>query len=321
MAEVLGISRSSLSRWCQRQTQPAAGAVRAGRPCVIPQSARDRLRKCYTGHYGQWGPQVLSAWACRIGLGKWSPETIAKVIADLKPVPLPKAPPERYEVTASGVMWSEDGAGFRDRGRKKELLVLQDECARFKVNHKLVKGPAKGEDVVSYLRAAFESQGPPLVLKHDGDKIFHDQQVQQLLDEYGVVGLTSPPGYPQYNGKKERSIRDIKSYERAMRRFGVKGSLAARLEETIDDLNDHRPRPVLGGRTAREVYESKRHQQNRGNFIREVRRKERILKEEAVSRRDRETAHRRAVEETLSVYKLIEKWGDVSTNKTGGMAT
>jgi len=264
---------------------------------------------------------VLAAWARRKGLGNWSPETIAKVVADLKPKPAPQPPPEWYEINASGVMWSEDGAGFKEYGRKKELLVLQDECARFKVNHRLVKGPAKADDVVSYLREAFDTAGPPLVLKHDGDGIFQNKQVTQLLDEYEVVSLTSPPGYPQYNGKKERSIRDIKSYERAMRRYGVKGTLDERLEETISDLNDHRPRPVLGGRTAREVFEGDRHRQNRPKFIKEVRRRERILRKEAVTRRDRESAQRRAVEETLTVYRLIEKRGDVSTNKTGETAT
>ena len=265
---------------------------------------------------------MLADWARREGLGNWSPGTIAKVIADLKPEPPPKQPPERYEVVASGVMWSEDGAGFRDRGRKRELLVLQDECARFKVNHRLVEGPAKGEDVAAYLQVAFEAEGPPLVLKHDGDGIFKEETVRALLEEYRVIPLTSPPYYPQYNGKKERSIRDIKSYERAMRRFGAsRGSLAERLEETILDLNEHRPRPVLGGRTAREVFENTRHRVNRRTFIEEVRQRERILEEEARSRREKDNAHRRAVEETLTVYKLIEKRGDVSTNRAGGTRT
>ncbi len=58
----------------------------------------------------------------------------------------------------------------------------------------------------------------------------------------------------QYNGKKERSIRDVKSYERTLRRSGLKLTLRQRLDEIIHDLNEERPRPVLGGRTAREVF-------------------------------------------------------------------
>jgi len=74
------------------------------------------------------------------------------------------------------------------------------------------------------------------------------------LDRYGVIGLTSPPRYPPFNGKKERSIRDIKSYERAQRRHCHRTTLAERLAEAIQDLNEDRPRPVLGGRIAREVF-------------------------------------------------------------------
>jgi len=114
-------------------------------------------------------------------------------------------------------VWAEDGAGFRERGRKKELLVIQDEHSRYKVNHRLVDGPATGEDVCDYLEQAFEQHGAPLVLKHDGGAIFHTEGVRNLLRRWGVIELTGPRYYPQYNGKKERSIRDIKSYERAMR--------------------------------------------------------------------------------------------------------
>ncbi len=64
--------------------------------------------------------------------------------------------------------------------------------------------------------------------------------------------LTSPSRYPPFNGKKERSIRDIKSYERAVRRHTTGTTLEERLAEAIGDLNDQRPRPVLRGRTARE---------------------------------------------------------------------
>ena len=98
MGEVLGISRSSLDRWRRRQEKPAADASRSGRPNVIPEAAQHRLRECYADHYYQWGPRVLADWARREGLGNWSPGTIAKVIADLKPEPPPKQPPERYEV-------------------------------------------------------------------------------------------------------------------------------------------------------------------------------------------------------------------------------
>jgi len=42
--------------------------------------------------------------------------------------------------------------------------------------------------VARYLKSAFEKYGAPLVLKHDGDVIFHTPEVRALLDKYQVQG-------------------------------------------------------------------------------------------------------------------------------------
>lgn len=287
-----------------------------GRPEVIPSSVRWKLRFCYLSHYGQWGPFVLRYWAIREGLGRFSPGTIARVIKDLKPPPTDDQPkPRKYEIAAPMVMWSEDGAVFRDRRRKRELLVVQDECARFKVNWHLAESSAKAVEVEAYLRGAFEKYGAPLVLKHDGGAIFHDPAVARLLDEYQVVELTSPRAYPPFNGKKERSMRDIKSYERAVRKNTFDSSLSKRIEMTMQDLNEDRPRPVLGGRTAREVFEQNRISlPKRWRFKMEVENLQAVLIAKAGSRKEVESARRRAVIAVLSNYKLINWKGNVSTN-------
>ncbi len=236
------------------------------------------------------------------------------VIEDLR-IAEPKRPkPKRYEVTVADAMWSEDGAGFKERGKKRELLVLQDECSRYKVNHRLVQGPATAQDVCAYLRGAFEIHGAPLVLKHDGGAIFHAEEVTELLNEYGVVELTGPRHYPCYNGKKERSIRDIKSYERAVKCDLPSSRLNNRINAAIEDLNDHRPRPMLGGRTAYEVYREQRQKlPNRQRFRQQVDRKEIQLTKEATSRAQRDSARRRAVEQVLIRYGLLKYGADLST--------
>jgi transposase InsO family protein len=321
MAQVIHIELASLERWISRR-QIAPVPKPRGRPEVISSEARWKLRECYLKHHKQWGPRVLKEWAEREDLGSFSPTTIAKVTEDLRDEPEAKQPTVRYEITSPGVMWSEDGAGFKERGRKKELLVAQDECSRFKVNHKLVDGPAKAADVHDYLTAAFEAHGAPLFLKHDGGKIFHAEPVQGLLQKHGVIELTGPRYYPQYNGKKERSIRDIKSYERAMRKHGYKGSLAERLDAALHDLNEDRPRPVLGGRTAREVYEHDRVAlPDRRLLMKEVDREEEKLLAAATCRAEVDKTRRRAVEHVLLVYGLMKEMGDVSTNYRVGSRT
>jgi hypothetical protein len=315
MARVMGISTQSLMRWERRSRKVAVGAIRRGRPEVIPPEARWKIRRCYQDHFEQWGPSVLRYWAIREGLGTWSVGTVAKVIADLASTPevIPKA--KKYEIASPMAMWSEDGTCFKDQGRKKELLVLQDECSRYKINKRLASGPADSSDVADYLKEAFDRHGAPLVLKHDGGSIFHDEKVKNLLEEYDVVELTSPPFYPPFNGKKERSMRDIKSYERALRKHGRGASLSERIDITMHDLNDERPRPVLGGRTALEVFEQDRISlPNRKRFKMEVQTRQITLEALAGSRKEIQAARRKAVIEVLMRYNLLNWRGDMSTN-------
>ncbi len=290
---------------------------------MIPAAARDKIRRCYLEHYHQWGPRVLAEWCRREGIGNWSHGAIERVIADLREPEQKPPPPVRYEMTAPDVMWSEDGTGFGKGQQKQELLVLQDEHSRLKLNWSLVRGPAQASDVVSYLEQAFIRYGAPLVLKHDGDSIFHEQQVVNLLDRYGVVPLTSPPYWPGYNGKTERAMRDIKSYERSMRRHGVRGSLKERLDVTMQDLNEDRPRPVLQGRTAREAYNDgdKVPLSDRQKFRAAVDMEELDLLRAARTRRDLDSAHRRAVESVLLRDGKMEITGNVSHDLSSGGVT
>ncbi len=315
MAEVMGVKPQSLKRWMVRQDdEPSSPVKKRGRPEVVPASVRLKIRNRYLLSYKQWGPRTLANWAKREGLGDYSPSTISKIIEDLKEKNPPKEKPRRYEITAPNVMWSEDGAGFKEYGRKNELLLLQDECSRFKVNTRLVEGPARSEDVCDYLREAFEKHGAPLILKHDGDSIFHNEKVQALLDEYGVINLKSPPRYPPFNGKMERSIRDIKSYERAMRRHDRGSTLEYRIDAAIHDLNEERPRPVLGGRTAREEFEGRRTRlPDRLSFRKEVQQLEKEQESESCTRKQKDGARRRAIELVLSRQGLMKEITDVST--------
>jgi transposase InsO family protein len=273
------------------------------------------IRQTYLAHHCEWGPMVLMHWCEREGLGHFSPTTIAKVIADLVPVKPKKPQPKCYEIVYPMVMWSEDATKFRQEGGKQELMVAQDECARFKLSGVLCDGAVSEQDVLRNLRSAFEKYGAPLVLKHDNIAYQNTPAMHALCEKYGVVLVTSPPGYPEYNGKTERSMRDIKSYERALRRDGVNGPLADRLLMALHDLNEERPRPVLKGRTAREVLEYRSGQlPNRQRFKLEVQTKQMELQADAKNKQEKNSARRKAVEHVLLVYELLKWKGDMSTN-------
>lgn len=323
MAAVMGVKVKSLKRWGLRQGTNAPGpASKRGRPEAIPIEIQMKIRTQYVAKYGQWGPEVLVGWVGRQGWGWYSPTTIARVIDDLQPTPEPQEPPRRYAIIAPQIMWSEDGTDFKEQRQKKEFLVLQDECARYKTNTRLVDGPAKSDDVYAYLEDAFEQYGPPLVLKHDGGSIFHEAAVEALLEAYQVISLTSPPHYPPFNGKMERTIRDIKGYERAMRPCNPDLSLKERLEETIRDLNDERPRPMLGGRTAKEVYEQDRIPlMERKRFYAKVLHLEQTLLADAASRQQQRQARQQAVELVLLQYGYMKEITGVSTYSRAKRAT
>jgi len=321
MAETVGITDKALSRWLRRRRAPTTSR-RRGRTSTVSAKARWRIRRRYVRSLRQWGPAVLACWARRQGLGTWSPTTVARIVEDLRPSKPATPRPKRYRIALPGAMWSEDGASFRQSGAKRELLLAQDECSRMKTGWLLADGPADGADVRRMLETAFERHGAPLVLKRDGGSIFDAEPVRKLLEEHGVVTVTSPPGRPQYNGRMERAVRDVRSHERAQREYGLAGDLERRLGRAVEDLNQ-RPRPVLGGWTAREVFHDVGGQAlpDRREFRRRAQNRERELVCQAASRKDRDAARRRAVEDVLCAYGLMEWTGNVSTDSKAATGT
>jgi hypothetical protein len=322
MARALDMKPKSVKRKIERLNMAPGVPAKLGRPESIDADARWKIRSCYQQHFGQWGSEVLSWWVKREGIGCWVPDTIAKVIADLKPKPEKKRKPLRYEITEPMVMWSEDGAGFKDGKRKREAMILQDECARYKVHTRLAEGPASEQHVLEYLEEAFQTHGAPLILKQDNIAYQNTEAVQKLCNRHGVLLLNSPVHYPQYNGKKERSVRDIKGYIRALQRNDVGENLEEQLALAVHDLNVDRPRPVLGGHTAQEVFAHRQHRlPNRKQFLIRVQTKQLELEEKAVDRKEKEAARRRAVEQVLLHYDLIKWKGNVSANLKAKTAT
>ena len=109
-------------------------------------------------------------------------------------------------------------------------------------------------------------------------------------------------------------MRDIKSYVRAMSKHCRGLSLKDKVDEAIVDLNYIRPRPVLDGRTAHEVFTDRRKLPSRQQLGKEVDRKEKERYDKAESNRERDNARRDAICAVLSRYGLLEEIGDVSTD-------
>jgi len=61
------------------------------------------------------------------------------------------------------------------------------------------------------LASLFAAHGAPLVLKSDNGSAFIAATTQELLDDFGVEKLFSPPGVPRYNGSIEAGIGSLKA--------------------------------------------------------------------------------------------------------------
>ena len=70
----------------------------------------------------------------------------------------------------------------------------------------------KAETVIPILHGLFDRHGPPLVLKSDNGSAFIAENALEMLRDWCVLALFSPPRLPKYNGALERSNTTLKVY-------------------------------------------------------------------------------------------------------------
>jgi transposase InsO family protein len=66
-------------------------------------------------------------------------------------------------------------------------------------------------ETVNALASLFATHGAPLVLKSDNGSAFIAEATRELLVQFGVGNLYSPPGMPKYNGSIEAGIGSLKA--------------------------------------------------------------------------------------------------------------
>ena len=70
----------------------------------------------------------------------------------------------------------------------------------------------KAQTIIPILNRLFREHGPPLVLKSDNGSAFIAEEALELLKDWQVLPLFSPPRQPNYNGALERSNTTLKVY-------------------------------------------------------------------------------------------------------------
>ena len=147
-----------------------------------------------------------------------------------------------------GAVWAMDPAYYEDR----VWNMISDLPSRFRFELRGA-GALPAEAVARGLEGLFARYPPPLVLKRDNGSNLVAPVVDEVLEAHGVIALTSPCYYPQYNGAIEYAQRETKDTARWLEAAGAPRPIALALAPEV--LNT-RPRPCLGGRTAQAVWEA-----------------------------------------------------------------
>jgi transposase InsO family protein len=116
----------------------------------------------------------------------------------------------RIDWLVPGVVWSMDDTEkhWLDSGFGHVHLVM-DLGSRYNLRVLGADVQANGLEVALSLENLFSQYGAPLFMKMDGGSNFRHSVVRQLLADYGVIPLLSPPYYPPYNGSIERGHQEI----------------------------------------------------------------------------------------------------------------
>jgi len=114
--------------------------------------------------------------------------------------------------TRPGAVWAIDFHGPRPPidGLYPNLLAVRDLSS----GQQLLWLPVHdmtAPTVLQALNGLFTTHGAPLVLKSDNGSAFVADEVQELLAQFGVKNLFSPPRMPRYNGSIEAGIGSLTS--------------------------------------------------------------------------------------------------------------
>ena len=159
----------------------------------------------------------------------------------------------RIEWRVPGLVWSMDDTKkhWLHEGRFGHVHLVQDLGSRYKLRALADEVLASGWQVALNREDLFLRHGAPLFMKLDGGGNFRLQELGNLLGQYGVIPLRSPPYYPPYNGGVERGHQELRRDLDA--RIGHEALSARELrlqcELSAHEVN-HKRRRSLGGWTA-----------------------------------------------------------------------
>lgn len=261
VCQALGVPRSSLMRWRNHQQAGEAVVERPGPAKVEPLDLaalhEDILVLACARHRTQGTGAVYERYRTKI-----SRRDFYALVASVRREVLrqKESLERRIEWLVPGAVWSMDDTKkhwLDDRFGHMHLVM--DLGSRFNLRALGAQVQAHGERVAENLLALFHQYGPPLFIKVDGGSNFRHHAVLNLLAEWGVIPLVSPPHYPPYNGSVEREHQELLRYLSLRIGDQTVSPRELRLEcEVAGHEVNHKRRDCLGDRTACYTLESGR---------------------------------------------------------------
>jgi len=209
-ATLLGIGSPCLDDWTRRWKSGRREAEVRGRPAA--QGSDDTLAKAID-LFNNLGPATSVATLMGLchDLGR---NEAAKVLDELR-----RECCEDHYATVTALQWMHPGTVWamdhtRAPGAIDDffpyVLLVRDLASHFQVGAMPQRSPTcrAVADALVYL---FKQYGAPLVLKFDNHGAFTGREVQEVLAQYGVLPLVSPPYLPQYNGSVEAGAGQFKT--------------------------------------------------------------------------------------------------------------
>lgn len=165
---------------------------------------------------------------------------------------------QRYEFTHPDVCHSMDFQqmpyAFPGSPKRYNLRIL-DECTRRTLKRAITN--QKGAGIGARFVFEFLKTGKhPLLFKYDRE--FDQPQFENLLITHKIVPLPCPRHYPPFNGKTERSNKDVAQWFEAFESdlFWSSQELSVELDICFEQLDEIEERAMFGGQTRKVAYET-----------------------------------------------------------------
>ena len=242
---ILGASESTI----HRRARPTAPVARSPRARALDAVACQRVRSVVRDTRGLVGAKGLSK---RFGIPRRACAAIKQrelCVLELER----KARCQTVSILAPGIVRGFDAMHVTCIDRKAYWLVAADGAIPYRTSITAVP-VYDSKHVVTALRADFESNGAPLVIRLDRIACQRTPEVAALLAHYRVLALHGPPRHPGYYGQLERQNREHRAW---LRRHGLPDwtELEDVAEAMRRSLNALWPRPTLNWCTAQEVWQ------------------------------------------------------------------